>query len=155
MKLDAVVIGAGVIGLACARALALKGREVVILERSDGIGQQTSARNSEVIHAGLNYPTASNKARFCVEGRRLLYAYLEERKIDHRKCGKLIIASGADEAARLNALAAQAEANGVEGIRTLTGAEARALEPALPETISAALHSTETGRVSEKISGGK
>lgn len=145
MKLDAVVIGAGVIGLACARALALKGREVVILERSDGIGQQTSARNSEVIHAGLYYPTSSNKARFCIEGRRLLYAYLKERKIDHRKCGKLIIASGADEESRLKALAAQAEANGVEGIRTLTGAEARALETALPDTVSAALHSAETG----------
>lgn len=145
MKLDAVVIGAGVIGLACARTLALNGRDVVILERSDGIGQQTSARNSEVIHAGLYYPTTSNKTRFCVEGRRLLYAYLEERKIGHRKCGKLIVASGADEEVRLKALAAQAEANGVESIRTLTGAEARALEPALPETVSAALQSTETG----------
>lgn len=145
MKLDAVVIGAGVIGLACARALALQGREVVLIERSGAIAEQTSARNSEVIHAGLYYPTGSNKARFCIEGRRLLYAYLDARKIDHRKCGKLIVASGAVEEARLSALASQADANGVEGLRRLTGAEARALEPTLPETISAALLSAETG----------
>jgi len=145
MKLDVAVIGAGVIGLACARALALTGREVVVIERGDSIAQETSARNSEVIHAGLYYPTGSNKARFCVEGRRQLYAYLDDRKIDYRKCGKLIVAAGLDEETRLKTLAAQAEANGVEGMRLLTGTDARALEPALPETISAALHSAETG----------
>ncbi len=145
MKLDTVVIGAGVIGLACARALALQGREVVLLERGNRIAEQTSARNSEVIHAGLYYSTGSNKARFCVEGRRKLYAYLEARQIDHTKCGKLIVATGAGEVEKLKALAAQAEANGVEGIRYLTGDEARDLEPALPDTISAALHSAETG----------
>ena len=145
MKLDTVIIGAGVIGLACARALALQGREVVLIERGGAVAEQTSARNSEVIHAGIYYPTGSNKARFCVEGRRQLYVYLDERKIDHRKCGKLIVASGAEEEARLNTLAAQAEANGVEGLRRLTGAEARAFEPALPASISAALYSAETG----------
>lgn len=145
MKLDAVIIGAGVIGLACARALAQQGRDVVLLERGTRIAEQTSARNSEVIHAGLYYPTGSHKARFCVEGRRLLYAYLEARQIDHARCGKLIVASGADEADRLKALSAQAEANDVEGVRWLSGDEARALEPALPDTISAALHSSETG----------
>ncbi len=145
MKLDAVIIGAGVIGLACARALAQQGREVVLLERGTRIAEQTSARNSEVIHAGLYYPTGSHKARFCVDGRRQLYAYLETRQIDHSRSGKLIVASGADEVERLKALSAQAEANGVEGMRWLSGAEARALEPALPDTISAALHSSETG----------
>lgn len=145
MKLDTVVIGAGVIGLACARALAQQGRDVVLLERGTRIAEQTSARNSEVIHAGLYYKTGSNKARFCVEGRRKLYAYLEARKIDHAKCGKLIVASGADEVDRLKALDAQAAANGVEGMSLLTGAEARALEPALPRTVDAALHSRETG----------
>lgn len=145
MKLDVVVIGAGVIGLACARALARQGREVVLLERGTRIAEQTSARNSEVIHAGLYYPTGSHKARFCVEGRRQLYAYLETHQIDHRKCGKLIVASGGDEVERLKALSLQAEANGVEGVRWLTGAEARAMEPVLPETVSAALHSSETG----------
>lgn len=145
MKLDTVVIGAGVIGLACARALALQGRDVVLLERGNRIAEQTSARNSEVIHAGLYYPTGSSKARFCVEGRRKLYAYLRERQIDHSKCGKLIVANGAHEVAKLKALAAQAEANGVEGMRYLSGSEARELEPALPDTISAALHSAETG----------
>ncbi len=145
MKLDTVVIGAGVIGLACARALALQGRDVVLLERGHRIAEQTSARNSEVIHAGLYYPTGSNKARFCVEGRRQLYAYLEARQIAHAKCGKLIVASGAEEVERLKALAAQAEANGVEGISWLSGDAARELEPALSDTISAALHSAETG----------
>lgn len=145
MKLDTVVIGAGVIGLACARALALQGRDVVLLERGNRIAEQTSARNSEVIHAGLYYPTGSNKARFCVEGRRKLYAYLQARQIDHTKCGKLIVATGAGEVEKLKVLAAQAGANGVEGIRYLTGEEARDLEPALPDTISAALHSVETG----------
>lgn len=145
MKLDTVVIGAGVIGLACARALALQGRDVVLLERGTRIAEQTSARNSEVVHAGLYYPTGSNKARFCVEGRRKLYAYLEARQIDHTKCGKLIVATGAGEVEKLKVLAAQAGANGVEGIRYLTGEEARDLEPALPDTISAALHSAETG----------
>lgn len=145
MKLDTLVIGAGVIGLACARALAEQGREVVLLERGTQIAEQTSARNSEVIHAGLYYPTGSNKARFCVEGRRRLYAYLEARQIDHKKCGKLIVASDAREVERLKALSAQAEANGVEGMRYLSGDAARALEPALPDTIDAALHSAETG----------
>ncbi len=145
MKLDTVVIGAGVIGLACARALAQQGREVVLLERGTQIGEQTSARNSEIIHAGLYYPTKSNKARFCVQGRRQLDAYLERRNIAHKKCGKLIVASGDEEAARLGKLQQQAAANGVDGITALTGDEARALEPALSPRISAALHSSETG----------
>src|SRR3954463_6157659 len=92
-KLDSVVIGAGVVGLAVARALALAGREVVILEAEDCIGSHTSSRNSEVIHAGIYYPKGSLKARACVEGKQLLYEYCVERGIPHRRSGKLIVAA--------------------------------------------------------------
>jgi L-2-hydroxyglutarate oxidase LhgO len=142
---DVVVIGAGVIGLACARELALKGREVVLLERESQIATQTSSRNSEVIHAGLYYPTGSLKARLCVAGRHLLYEYLETRKIDHKKCGKLIVAASAEEAEKLDALHERAISNGVEGIEKLSGAAARKLEPALSDGITKALLSTQTG----------
>ena len=142
---DVVVIGAGVIGLACARELALKGREVVLLERESQIATQTSSRNSEVIHAGLYYPTGSLKARLCVAGRHLLYEYLETRKIDHKKCGKLIVAASAEEAEKLDALHERAIANGVEGIEKLSGDAARKLEPALSDGITKALLSTQTG----------
>ena len=93
--IDCLVIGAGVVGLAVARALALAGREVVIAEAADGIGTQTSARNSEVIHAGIYYPPGSLKAKVCVEGRKRLYAYLRERGLPHKACGKLIVATNA------------------------------------------------------------
>ena len=145
LKIDVIVIGAGVIGLACARELAQHGREVVLLERGTRIAEQTSARNSEVIHAGLYYPTGSNKARLCVSGRRKLYAYLKDRKIDHHKCGKLIVASGPSQDAALKALHRKALDNQVDGIQTLSGDQARALEPALANTITSALHSLETG----------
>ena len=145
LKIDVIVIGAGVIGLACARELAQRGRDVVLLERGTRIAEHTSARNSEVIHAGLYYPTGSNKARLCVSGRRQLYTYLADRKIDHHKCGKLIVASGASQDATLNALHRKALDNQVEGIQALTGDQARAIEPALAGTITSALHSSETG----------
>ena len=93
--IDCLVIGAGVVGLATERALALAGREVVIAEAAEGIGTQTSARNSEVIHAGIYYPPGSLKAKVCVEGRKLLYAYLRERGLPHKACGKLIVATSA------------------------------------------------------------
>lgn len=145
IDIDALVIGAGVIGLACARALALSGRETILLERTSEIGSQTSSRNSEVIHAGLYYPTGSNKAKFCVAGRRALYRYLDERKLDYRKCGKLIVASGPDELQALKALQQKAADNGVEHIEFLPPDEVRRIEPALSRDVSGALYSHETG----------
>ncbi|MFN4354929.1 NAD(P)/FAD-dependent oxidoreductase [Parvibaculum sp.] len=142
-SIDAVVIGAGVVGLASARALALAGHETVILERHGAIGTEVSARNSEVIHAGIYYPQGSLKARLCVEGRARLYAYLEKRNLPHRKCGKLIVAADEAQLAELGGIAARARANGVSDLRELTGAEARALEPALKA--EAALFSPSTG----------
>lgn len=145
LKIDVIVIGAGAIGLACARELAHVGREVVLLESGTRIAEHTSARNSEVIHAGLYYPTGSNKARLCVSGRRKLYTYLAERKIRRRKCGKLIVAVGDAQDTALAALHKRALDNQVEGIQALTGDQARAFEPALASTITSALYSSETG----------
>ena len=142
-SVDCVVIGAGVVGLAVARALALQGREVVVLEAAHAIGTGTSSRNSEVIHAGIYYPTGSLKARLCVAGNALLYAYCAERGIDHRRCGKLIVATSAAQAERLNAIARQAAANGVQDLRLLSRPEALALEPQL--ACVAALLSPSTG----------
>ena len=144
-NIDTLVIGAGVVGLAVARALARTGREVVIAEALDAFGTVTSARNSEVIHAGLYYPAGSLKARLCVRGRDLLYAYCAERGIAHRRCGKLVVATHEAQHPKLAALQAQAAANGVDDLRRLDPAEARALEPALACT--AALLSPSTGIV--------
>ncbi|MDP3369840.1 MAG: NAD(P)/FAD-dependent oxidoreductase [Brevundimonas sp.] len=140
---DATVVGAGAVGLACGRALAKRGLSVLVLEQEPHIGQGVSSRNSEVIHGGLYYPTGSLKARFCVEGRRLLYAFLESRKVDFRKCGKLVVATDESEVERIEAIFVQATANGVEGLEHLTGAEARALEPGL--NAHAAILSPESG----------
>lgn len=141
--LDCAVIGAGVVGLAVARALALAGREVVVLEAASAIGTGISSRNSEVIHAGLYYPHGSLKARLCRDGRDRLYRYLEDHGIAHRRCGKLIVATTEAEIAPLDALAAKAAANGVDDMRWLSAGEARALEPAL--ACVAALLSPSTG----------
>ncbi len=140
---DCVVVGAGVVGLAVARALALAGREVLILEAAEGIGTETSSRNSEVIHAGIYYPAGSLMARFCVAGRRLLYAYCAEKGVPHRNCGKLIVATNAQEDAMLAGIKHRAEVNGVEGMQVLTAPEAVALEPNLRCT--SALLSASTG----------
>ncbi|MEM9751081.1 MAG: FAD-dependent oxidoreductase, partial [Pseudomonadota bacterium] len=140
-----VVIGAGVVGLACARALALAGQDVVLLERHAAIGAETSSRNSEVIHAGLYYAPGSLKARFCVDGKHRLYAYCAERGVAHRRCGKLIVAVTPGEAAKLEGVKARAEANGVHDLKLLSGAEAMALEPAL--SCSGAALSPSTGIV--------
>jgi L-2-hydroxyglutarate oxidase LhgO len=142
-KVDCVVIGAGVVGLAIARRLAQAGREVVVLEAAEGIGTITSSRNSEVIHAGIYYPAGSLMARMCVSGKQMLYAYCREHGIPHRNCGKLIVATTPKETEKLQSIRAHAEANGVLDMQVLSGEAARALEPAL--NCDAALLSPSTG----------
>ncbi len=128
---DCVVIGAGVVGLAIARALALAGREVIVIEAEPAIGTGTSSRNSEVIHAGIYYPTGSLKARLCIAGRQALYSYCEQRYIEHRRIGKIIVATSEGQLAELRKYAAQAAANGVADLRSLSAAEIAKLEPAV------------------------
>ena len=144
-EFDCAVIGAGVAGLAVARALAQKGREVIVLEAEGAIGTGTSSRNSEVIHAGIYYPEGSLKARLCVEGKQLLYDYATERGLPHRRCGKLIVATAPAQVSQLEAIAAKARANGVKDLVLLSREEARAMEPNLE--CLAALHSPSTGIV--------
>src|SRR5687767_15086598 len=128
-KLDAVVLGAGVVGLAVARALAAAGREVVILEAEDAIGTHTSSRNSEVIHAGIYYPKGSLKARSCVAGKELLYEYCVEHGVPHRRSGKLIVASDDAQVGELQQIQKRAHANGVTDVVWMTRQQANALEP--------------------------
>ena len=142
-RVDAVVIGAGLVGLAVARALALAGREVVILEAEDAIGTHTSSRNSEVIHAGIYYPQGSLKARTCVEGRQRLYAYCAERGVPHRRCGKLIVATDRAQLGEMEGIRQKAHANGVIDVAPVSVAEVRAMEPEL--ACVAGLHSPSTG----------
>ena len=142
---DCVVVGAGVVGLAVARAVALLGRSVMVLEAAHAIGTGTSARNSEVIHAGMYYPTGSLKARLCVQGNAMLYDYCQTHHIGHRRCGKLIVATTASQLERLDAIAHQGTANGVQGLVRLSRAQTLALEPAL--NCTGALLSTSTGIV--------
>ncbi|MGC2811347.1 MAG: NAD(P)/FAD-dependent oxidoreductase [Bradyrhizobium sp.] len=142
-RVDCVVVGAGVIGLAVARKLAQAGREVIILEAAEAIGTVTSSRNSEVIHAGIYYPAGSLMARMCVAGKRALYDYCRDHGIPHRNCGKLIVATTPSETEKLQSIRAHAEANGVNDLQALSGDAARALEPAL--NCDAALLSPSTG----------
>ena len=142
-QVDCVVIGAGVVGLAVARALALQGREVMVLESENAIGTGTSSRNSEVIHAGIYYSPGSLKAKLCVEGKQMLYSYCAERGIAHSRCGKLIVATTAAQVLQLQGIAAKAAANGVGDLLLLDANEARAMEPQL--SCLAALHSPSTG----------
>jgi len=144
-KVECVVVGAGVVGLAIARRLAEAGREVIVLEAADAIGTVTSSRNSEVIHAGIYYPAGSLMARLCVAGKQALYDYCRDRGIPHRNSGKLIVATRPEEIAKLASIKAHAEANGVADLEQLSGTEARALEPAL--ACEAALLSPSTGIV--------
>ena len=144
-RVDVVVIGAGVVGLAVARALALQEREVLVLESETAIGQGTSSRNSEVIHAGIYYPTGSLKASLCVRGKAILYAYCADRGVEHRRCGKLIVANTPSQAAALPAIVEKARANGVDDLKLLTREQARAMEPQLE--CLAAVHSPSTGIV--------
>jgi L-2-hydroxyglutarate oxidase LhgO len=142
-KVDCVVVGAGVIGLAIARRLAMAGREVIVLEAAEGIGTVTSSRNSEVIHAGIYYKAGSLMARMCVSGKHALYRYCDEHGIPYRNCGKLIVATTAKETEKLDGIRAHAQANGVEGMELLSGEAARAMEPQL--ACEAALLSRSTG----------
>lgn len=144
-RVECIVTGAGVVGLAIARTLAMAGREVIVVEAADDIGTGTSSRNSEVIHAGIYYPAGSAMARLCVAGRRMLYRYCEEHGVPHHRCGKLIVATGIDDPERLVAIRARAEANGVDDLVLLSAAEACAKEPAL--NCTGALHSPSTGIV--------
>jgi L-2-hydroxyglutarate oxidase LhgO len=142
-SVECLVIGAGVIGLAVARALARSGREVVVLESERVIGSGVSSRNSEVIHAGLYYPSGLAKTRLCVEGKAMLYAFCREYGVPHRRCGKILVAASEGEIATLAAIKRQAEANGVIDLAWLSRDEARALEPAL--RVAKALFSPSTG----------
>jgi L-2-hydroxyglutarate oxidase LhgO len=144
-KVDAVVIGAGVVGLAVARELALAGREVIVLEAEESIGNHTSSRNSEVIHAGIYYPAGSLKARLCVRGRALLYDYCRERAVPHANCGKVLVAARAPEIPTVLGYVAQAAANGVTDLRRISLDELRELEPAVQAV--AAVYSPSTGIV--------
>ena len=140
-----LVIGAGVVGLAVARAAALAGHEAIIADAAGGIGTGISSRNSEVIHGGMYYPTGSKRAHHCTRGRRLLYDFCASHGVPHRKCGKLIVACDDKQAAKIEAIFRQGETNGVEGLELIGGNAARAMEPAL--ACVAALHSPETGIV--------
>ena len=142
-RLDCIVVGAGVIGLAVARSMALAGREVVVLEAEPEIGMHTSSRNSEVIHAGLYYGDDSLKARLCVEGRALLYQYCKDRQIPHQRIGKLIVASHEEERAKLEAIQIQAMKNGVDDLSFVDGVRIQELEPAV--VCEAGLLSPSTG----------
>ena len=144
-RIDVIVVGAGVVGLAVARALALAGREVLILEAANAIGTATSSRNSGVIHAGIYYKPGSLKARLCVAGRDRLYAYAAERAVPHKRCGKLVVATQDAQIAQLHAFAEVARQNGVTGLQMLTASEAKAIEPEV--FCTAALLSPDTGIV--------
>src|SRR5262245_17981557 len=146
-KIECVVIGAGVVGLAVARALALAGREVLLLEAETHPGTITSARNSGVIHAGLYYTPGSFKARFCVAGNRAMYDYCRARGVDHHNCGKLIIANGDEEEQVLMHLLERAHANDVHGVGMISGTEAHKMEPEVRCT--AALHCPTSGIVDQ------
>lgn len=143
--IDCVVIGAGVVGLAIARALAMSGREVLVAEATEAIGTGTSSRNSEVIHAGIYYPADSLKASLCVRGKAMLYAYCAEHAVPHQRLGKLIVATDAEQAKQLEGIAKRAHANGVADLEFISGHDAMRLEPALQCT--AALLSPSTGIV--------
>jgi len=142
-RVDCVVVGAGVVGLAIARRLAMAGREVLVLEATEGIGNGASSRNSEVIHAGIYYPPGSLKAKVCVQGRHKLYHYCRERAIPHQRVGKLIVATHEDQAPQLAKYKAQAELNGVDDLRWVSVEEAREMEPDV--IFAAAVHSPSSG----------
>jgi len=142
-KIECAVIGAGAIGLAIARELALRGKEVIVLEETDAIGSDTSSRNSEVVHAGIYYEKDSLKARLCVEGRHMLYDFFAAHGVEHKRCGKLIVAATETQIADLEILKAKGEMNGVDDLELIDAAQAKALEPNLKA--AAALRSPSSG----------
>ncbi len=144
-RIECVVIGAGVVGLAIARAMAARGREVIVLEAGEAVGTGTSSRNSEVIHAGLYYPRGSLKAELCVRGRAMLYEYCEARGVPHSRCGKLLVATARNQLPQLAAIQHKAMENGVADLVRVSGAEAMAMEPQL-QCVEAVL-SPQTGIV--------
>jgi L-2-hydroxyglutarate oxidase LhgO len=144
-SMQVLVVGAGVVGLAVARAAALVGHDVIVAEATRGVGNGVSSRNSEVIHAGMYYPTGSLRAHHCPRGRRMLYDYCASHGVPHRKCGKLIVATSAAELPRIEAIQKQGVTNGVEGLVLIEAAAAKKLEPAL--ACVAAIDSPETGIV--------
>lgn len=141
--LDVIIIGGGIVGLAVADTLSAAGWTVAVMERHPTWGQETSSRNSEVIHGGLYYPTGSLKARLCIEGRRLLYDLCSRTGVPHRRCGKIIVALNADQMADIETLHILGTANGVEGLRLLTGSEIQRMEPGV--RAYGGLYSEETG----------
>src|SRR5258706_5284334 len=141
--MQVLVVGAGAVGLAIARAARPAGNEAIVAEADDGIGTGVSSRNSEVIHAGLYYPTGSRRAFYCPRGRRVVYEFCASHGVPHRKCGKLVVATNAGEIERLEAVLKQAQINDVEGVEIIDSATAKRLEPAL--ACVAAMHSPETG----------
>ena len=141
--MQVLVVGAGVVGLAIARAAACRGHDVIVAEATGGIGNGVSSRNSEVVHAGIYYPTGSLRARHCTRGRRLLYDFCASHGVAHNKCGKLIVATNGAELAKVETLLAQGRENGVEGLDMIGGNAARALETEL--ACVGALSSPESG----------
>src|SRR5215510_7815637 len=141
--MQVLVVGAGVVGLACARAAALARHEVIVAEAANAIGTVTSSRNSEVIHAGLYYPTGSKRAYHCPRSRRLLYDYCAAHGVPHRKCGKLVVATNEKEAARIEQIYKQSQINGCENVELIEVAAAKRLEPEV--SCVAAMLSPETG----------
>ncbi|MDD5428957.1 MAG: NAD(P)/FAD-dependent oxidoreductase [Candidatus Omnitrophica bacterium] len=144
-KTDILIIGAGVVGLAVAEELSRSSKSVIVVEKNESFGQETSSRNSEVIHGGMYYPKNSLKARLCVRGRELLYGLCREHNIPHKKTGKLIVATDDEETAQLEELFRAGQANGVDGLKMLGQGEVKKLEPEV--SAIAALHSAETGIV--------
>ena len=144
-SVECVVVGAGVVGLAVARALALAGREVVGLEAEPGIGNGISSRNSEVIHAGIYYPKGSLKARLCVRGRDALYEYCAGHGVPYKRCGKLLVATDESQRGKLADIEARAIANGVTDLTWMSADDIAALEPDL--TTAGGLHSPSSGIV--------
>lgn len=142
-KVDIIIVGAGVLGLAIAERLSSRGKEIIIVEKHDGFGKEASSRNSEVIHAGLYYPKDSLKARLCVEGNRMLYSLCEQKGIQYQKTGKIVIAGSDDEVEKINNLYEQGKANGAEGLRLLNKSEINKMEPLV--NCIAGLYSPETG----------
>ena len=142
-KVDIIIVGAGVIGLAIAEKLSSGSKEVIVIEKHDGFGREASSRNSEVIHAGLYYPKGSLKASMCVEGNRMLYALCEQKGIQYRKTGKILVAGNDEETEQIQQLYEQGKANGVAGLRLLSKSEINKMEPQLHCTLG--LLSPETG----------